>query len=58
MKVQAASGDMTGTLVVRATPADHRVLVQALNLIRRAKANEPKLPGLDADELIRKGEGR
>lgn len=44
-----------GMLVLHATPAQHRTVVHMLNAIRRAKANEPKLPGLDADDLIRKG---
>lgn len=36
-----------------ATPAEHRVLVQYFNAVRRAKTNQPNLPGLDADALIR-----
>jgi hypothetical protein len=47
-----------GTMVLQATPAQHRILVHALTAMRRAKANEPNLPGIDADALIRKGEQR
>lgn len=36
-----------------ATPAEHRVLVQYFNAVRRAKTNQPNLPGLDAEALIR-----
>lgn len=43
---------------VRATPSQHRVIVTALNTIRRAKANEPQLPGQSVEELIRKSEGK
>jgi hypothetical protein len=46
--------DGRGTLSLRATPAEHAVIVKALNAMRRAKANEPKLPGLEAEDLIRK----
>jgi hypothetical protein len=47
-----------GTLALRATPAEHAVIVKALNAMRRAKANEPKLPGLDAEDLIRKSQDK
>jgi hypothetical protein len=47
-----------GSVKVRTTPAGHKVLVAALNAMRRARANEPKLPGLDADDLIRKSQSR
>lgn len=49
-------GSSDGNLVFRGTPREHRVLVAALNAMRRAKANEPALPGQDATELIRKNE--
>jgi hypothetical protein len=45
-----------GNIVFRATPSEHKILVAALNAMRRAKANEPSLPGQDAAELIRKNE--
>jgi hypothetical protein len=50
-----ADAEHLNVITVRATPAQQHIIVQALNTIRRAKANEPKLPGLDADDLIRKG---
>jgi hypothetical protein len=45
-----------GSIEFRATPSEQRILVTALNAMRRAKANEPNLPGQDAADVIRKNE--
>jgi hypothetical protein len=48
----------SGTMPMTATPAQHRLIVDYLNTIRRAKAGEPNLPGLDADQLIKGAAGK
>jgi len=50
--------DSPDKITVRARKQDHEILVQAVNTVRRAKANEPNLPGLSAEELIRKSESK
>lgn len=45
-----------GNIVFKATPSEHKILVAALNAMRRTKANEPSLPGQDAAELIKRNE--
>jgi hypothetical protein len=42
----------SGRAPILATPEQHRAIVNFLNAVRRAKAGEPNLPGLDADQLL------
>lgn len=48
----------TGKMPMIATRQQHMVIAQYLTTVRRAKANEPDLPGLDVDQMIQKGEDR
>jgi len=54
MDVVPASGDSTGSLVVKAGRDRQEILVNIFNTARRLKANEPKLPGATLDQLIQK----
>ncbi len=52
MEVKPISGDSSGSILVRATRAQHEVLVALFNVSRRLKANEPKLPGISLEQLL------
>lgn len=54
MSVRASSGDPTGSIEVRATKAQHEILVSIFNTARRLKTNEPKLPGITLDQVLQK----
>ncbi len=52
--VRPASGDTTGSLVVRAPRDRHEILVSIFNTARRLKNNEPNLPGITLEQIIEK----
>lgn len=52
MDVKPISGDTSGSIAVRASRAQHEILVAVFNTSRRLKTNEPKLPGITLDQLI------
>lgn len=52
MEVKPISGDPTGSLAIRATRAQHEILVSIFNTARRLKTGEPKLPGMTVDQLL------
>lgn len=54
MEVKPISGDPTGSIEVRATKAQHEILVSIFNTARRLKTNEPKLPGITLDQVLQK----
>jgi hypothetical protein len=48
-----SKGDAGATFAVRATPDQHHLLIQVLNLARRLKAGDPTLPGLNPEDLLK-----
>lgn len=53
VSVKPGGGDQAGSLVVKTTPERQAMIVRMLNLAKRLRANDPKLPGLNVEDVLK-----